>query len=85
MKGVKSSAIEYHWDGKAWINDEPPEDPKTMVRTERIRRLSVESATLRYIELLTTNTTAGSGETKASDSRLELLSSGTCERIPAKQ
>jgi Trypsin-like peptidase domain len=85
VKGVKSSTIEYHWDGKAWIHDEQPEEPNAVVRTDKIRRLSVEPATLRYIEMLTTITSVGADETKASDSQLELLSSGTCERIPTKR
>jgi hypothetical protein len=83
-RGVKSGGTEYQWDGNSWVVEEVP-DSSAYVKTTKTFRLSIEPATLRYIERVTITTAAGSGNTMASDSHTEdsELGSGTCEQIPS--
>jgi hypothetical protein len=85
-KGVKSGEVEYQWEGQSWVVQEAP-DASAYVKTMKTFRLSIEPATLRYIEQVTITDTVGSGQTQTTESHIEesQLGSGMCEKIPEKR
>lgn len=84
MKGVKSGEVEYQWEENSWVFQQTS-DLSANIKTTKTFRLSIEPATLRYIQQFTITDTAGSGETKVIESHAAGLFSGTCEKIPDKR
>jgi hypothetical protein len=84
MKGVKSGEVEYQWEENSWVFHQTS-DLSANIKTRKTFRLSIEPATLRYIQQLTITDAAGSGETKATESHAAGLLSGSCEKIPDKR
>lgn len=81
-KGVRTSSLYYKWDGTSWFLPIPPADPKAYTRTSKMLRLSVEAATMRYVESMAETITVGWGETAATDTTSHGPWDGVCEKIP---
>jgi V8-like Glu-specific endopeptidase len=79
-KGVKVDAVLYLWDGSSWVGGIHNLTATAKV-SNKIVRLSIEPATMRYVESTTVPTTTESGETVASDTHQLGRQSGVCEKI----
>lgn len=80
-KGVKFYTREYQLDGTSYVLSIPPTDPKAYTRASGTLRLSIEPATMRYVEDTTVTTTVGWGETAATDTDHYGPWSGICEKV----
>jgi hypothetical protein len=81
-KGVKTNTLEYLWDGSSWYSPIPPTDPKAYTRISKILHLSIEPATMRYVESTVVTITVGNGDTAATDTTRYGPRAGICEKVP---
>ncbi len=81
-KGVKTNTLQYHWGGSSWFYPIPPADPNAYSRTSKILQLSIEPASMRYVESTTVTITVGSGDTAANNTSHYGPWAGVCEKIP---
>lgn len=84
QKGVKTNALEYEWDGSAWLFSLHPADPNIYPQLSRVEQLSIEPTTMRYLDSLTVTTTDGTGDPKASSTQIYGPFAGVCEKVPPK-
>ena len=78
-KGIEVDTDAYLWDGSSWFDSIPS---RTNTILSKIRRLSIEPSTLRYVESVTVPTTTGSGETASTETSRRGPWIGACEKIP---
>jgi hypothetical protein len=81
-KGVRMNILQYRWNGSSWSVLIPPADPNAYVQKSTVFQLSIEPATMRYVETEILTIKVGTGNTAANETHNLGSEGGVCERVP---